>query len=463
MHNFFRYLLTPWLFTSSLAYAESTTDVHQYKLDNGLQLIVKTDTRAPVVISEIWYHIGSSYEIPGTTGISHMLEHMMFKGTPTYPKDAFFKIIADNGGEQNAMTTQDYTMYYQELSNDKLVLSFKLEADRMRHLTLDTTDFTHEMHVVQEERKMRIDNDPLMLTYERFNAAAFLENPYRNPTAGWASDLQQMTIDDLKAWYQSWYAPNNATIVVIGNVNPDDVYKLAQEHFGNIKPSLLPKVKDFPYKAQVGLRNIVVKAPAKLPMLYMGYNVPSVVTAPKSYEPYALDVLSTVLGGNNSSRLQKNLVRAKRVAGDVGVYYSTYARLPTLFQIAAIPTEKISMKELQTEITKEIQQMMDKPISQQELDRVKTQVIANRIYAQDSIEYQGMILGSLYSVGLDYTEIDNYQKQIEALTPEQIQKTAHKYLNPDNLTIGILDPLPIDAQTKPIPVDTNALRNSHVN
>lgn len=462
MRNFFCYLSISWLLTSGLAFAEPVNNIHQYKLDNGLQLIVKTDTRAPVVISEIWYRIGSSYEIPGTTGISHMLEHMMFKGTPAYPKDAFFKIIADNGGEQNAMTTQDYTMYYQELSNDKLALSFKLEADRMRHLTLDTTDFQHEMHVVQEERKMRIDNDPLMLTYERFNAAAFVENPYRNPTAGWASDLRQMTVNDLKAWYQNWYAPNNATVIVIGDVNPDKVYQLAQENFGSIKPSILPQLKKFPHKESVGTRNVVVKLPAKLPMLYMGYNVPSVVTQPNSYEPYALDVLSTVLGGNNSSRLQKNLVRGKRVAGDVGVYYTTYARLPTLFQIAAIPAEKTNVTQLQAAISKEIKQLMQTPISEQELNRVKTQVIANRIYAQDSIEYQGMILGGLYSVGLDYNEIDNYQKQIEALTPEQIQKTAQKYLTEESLTVGILDPQPIGNDTKQLPVDTNALRNSHV-
>ena len=437
--------------------------IYEYQLNNGLQLIVKPDTRAPVVLSEIWYRVGSSYEHAGITGISHFLEHMMFKGTTKYPADTFIKLIADNGGQQNAMTTQDFTVYYQELSNDKLPLAFKLEADRMQHLVLSQKDFTSELEVVQEERKMRVDNDPIMLTYERYNAAAFLNNPYRNPVAGWASDLQQFTLDDLKQWYSTWYVPNNATIVVIGDVQPEAVYKLAQENFGAIKPKPLPEIKKYPLTNAIGQKTVFVKAPAKLPMLYLGFNVPSAVTAHESYEPYALDVLATVLGGTNSSRLQKDLVRDKRMAGDIAVYYSIYARLPTLFQVAAIPAEGIDTQRLQAEIINEIIQLQDKPISENELKRIKTQVIANRIYARDSIDSQGMIIGTLASVGLAYTEIDNYQQQIEKITPTQIQAVAKKYLNAENLTVGILLPQTITAPLKKTQAETTpALRNTNV-
>jgi len=434
--------------------------VYEYQLNNGLQLIVKQDKRAPVVLSEIWYRVGSSYEHLGITGVSHVLEHMMFKGTPKYPGDTFSKMIAENGGEQNAATTKDYTVYYQELSNDKLPLAFKLEADRMQNLTLSEDDFKSELKVVQEERKLRVDNDPMMLTYERYNAAAFPGNPYANPTVGWPSDLAQLNINDLKHWYSTWYVPNNATLVVVGNVKPDNVYKLAQENFGGIKPKQLPEIKKFPGAKPKGQKEVTVKAPAKLPVLFLGFKVPSVVTAEKNYEPYALDVLSTIIAGNNSSRLQKDLVRDKRIAGDLAIYYSIYSRLPTLLQIVATPAEDVSADKLQQAIMTEIDKLKTTPISETELKRIKTQVIAQRIYAQDSIDAQGMIIGSLVSVGLSYKEIDNYQKQVEKITPKQIKAVANKYLTKDHMTVGVLVPQSIDGPTAQ-PVTAPALRKIH--
>jgi len=437
--------------------------VYNYKLNNDLQLIVKVDQRAPVVLSEIWYHVGSSYEPLGKTGISHVLEHMMFKGTPQYPNDTFIKVIAENGGQQNAMTTQDYTMYYQELANDKLPLSFKLEADRMQNLSFSEKDFASELKVVQEERKMRIDNDPLMATYEQFNAAAYFDNPYQNPIAGWANDLAQITLDDLKQWYATWYVPNNTTIIVVGNVDPEEVHKLADRYFGVIKPKSLPSVKQFSLPKPIREKNIQVKLPAKLPILYMGFNAPSVASAPNSYEPYALDVLSTILGGTNSSRLQKDLVRNKQTAGDIAVYYTLYARLPTLFQIAAIPAQGTSAEQLKTAILKEIDNLKTKPISKEELTKIKTQVIANRIYLLDSIESQGSLIGNLAVVNLSYSEMDNYQQQVEKLTSEQIEAVAKKYLTKDNLTTGILLPQSLVENQSQKNTPAPALGISHVN
>lgn len=450
------------LLANTLSYADNST-VHNYQLNNGLALVVKVDKRAPVVLSEIWYKVGSSYEYTGITGISHVLEHMMFKGTPKYPADSFSKLIAENGGQQNAMTTQDYTMYYQELANDKLPLAFKLEADRMQNLSFSDKDFDSELKVVQEERRMRIDNDPLMATYERYNATAFIDNPYRNPVAGWASDLSQITLDDLKQWYSTWYVPNNVTIVVVGNVDPEAVHKLASQYFGGIKPKPLPASKKFTLPTPMGEKNIQVKAPAKLPILYMGYNVPTTPSKPNSYEPYALDVLSTILGGTNSSRLQKDLVRDQRVAGDIAVYYTLYARLPTLFQIAAIPAQGTKSTQLKQAILKEINNLQTKPISEAELKKIKIQIIADRIYLQDSIDSQGMLIGSLATVNLPYSEFDNYQKQIEKLTPAQITAVAKKYLIEDNLTIGVLLPQQISGDKSKTMMPKSALGNQHVN
>ena len=218
-------------------------DVHEYHLKNGLTLLVKEDHRAPVVISEIWYKVGSSYEPNGTTGISHALEHMMFRGTGKFGPGVLEKIVSENGGEQNAFTDSDFTAYYQKFSVDKLAVSFELEADRMRNLLLRPQDFLKEIQVVMEERRMRVDDNPQEILLERLNAAAFVASPYHHPVIGWKNDLQNMTVEDLRKWYQTWYAPNNAILVVVGDVNPNLVYQLAQTYFSNLKPIILPKIK----------------------------------------------------------------------------------------------------------------------------------------------------------------------------------------------------------------------------
>jgi zinc protease len=439
-------LLLPVIFFFSPFLQAEEKNTEEKILDNGLHIIVKVDKRAPVVLSQLWYHVGSSYETAGITGISHVLEHMMFKGTPTYPGASIFNIIAQNGGEQNAMTSQDYTVYYQEIRNDKLALLFKIESDRMQNLSFNEQDFEKELKVVQEERKMRVDNDPLMLTYEQYLAAAYNNNPYRNPIAGWGSDLAQLSLNDVKTWYHTWYAPNNTTLVVVGNVEPEAVFTLAKTYFGKIPSKTLPEIKQFPMTPQDTERVVTVQAPAKLPILYMGYPVQTAVTDKQDITPYALDVLAAILGGQNSSRLQKHLVRGKQIAGDIQVSYDIYARLPTLFQIAAIPATDEKPEALKAEILKEIRALKMKPISDEELNRVKIQVIAHRIYNQDSIDSQGIIIGSLSAVGLPYQEIDHYQAQINKVTPADIQAVAKNYLQEKNLTYGVLVPQALNAQ-----------------
>lgn len=420
--------------------AENMT--HEYHLDNGLTLIVKEDHRAPVVISEVWYKVGSGYEPLGVTGISHMLEHLMFKGTPKHSGSEFFQIIAQNGGQQNAFTTRDYTAYYQILAADKLSLSFDLEADRMQNLSLKPESFKHEHQVVKEERQLRTTNDPQALMFERFNAAALPANSYQNPTVGWPSDLKYLTVQDAQYWYKHWYGPNNATVVVVGDVKPDDVYQLAQKTFGQLKPINLLTVKPQNALKALGPRQITVKAPAKLPYIIIGFNTPSAVNAKEKWEPYALEILSGILAGSNSSRLQQKLVRGKQITNEIGVSYDLYTRLPGLFIIGATPAQKHTIDEVRDNVFTEIKQLKKYPVSDEELERIKTQIIANNVYSQDSIEYEASLIGSLESVGLSWKEIDNYEKQIRQITPAQVQAVANKYLTHSRSTIGLLDPLP---------------------
>jgi zinc protease len=434
------------LFVSTAVFADNIT--HEYHLDNGLTLIVKEDHRAPVVISEVWYKIGSSYEVLGKTGLSHMLEHMMFKGTPAHPGSSFLQIIAQNGGQQNAFTSIDYTGYYEMLAADKLPLSFELEADRMHNVTFNPTTFDSEHQVVKEERQLRVANNPQAVLFERFLAAAQPASPYQNPTVGWPSDLNHMTMQDAKQWYESWYGPNNATVVVVGDVNPEQVYQLAQKYFGPLKPVTLPTIKPHDALKSLGPRKVVVKAPAKLPYLVIGFNTPSAVSdKAQPWEPYALEVLAGLLAGSDSSRLQQQLVRDKQITTDVDVSYDLYNRLPGLFTIAATPAQGQSVKDVQNAIFDEIKQLQKQPVSEKELNRVKVQVIANNIYAQDSIEFEAYLIGSLESVGLPWSEIQNYEAQIRQITPAQVQAVAKKYLRTDRSTIGVLQPLPTDKDT----------------
>ena len=257
-----------WLFVAPAAFA--ATPVHEFTLDNGLKILVREDHRAPVVISQVWYKVGSSYEPSNLTGISHLLEHMMFKGTPTVPGGEFSRLIAANGGDENAFTSRDYTAYFQTLEKERLELSFRLEADRMRHLLLKPEDVSKEAQVVTEERRLRTEDQPESLTSERFNAAAYLTSPYRHPIIGWMQDIQALSLDDLKHWYQQWYAPNNAVLVVVGDVDPTQVRDLAQKHFGPLPPSELTPPKPAGEQPQLGERRIVVNTPAEVPSSLLG-------------------------------------------------------------------------------------------------------------------------------------------------------------------------------------------------
>lgn len=431
------------LFSLPVSANPASPMVHEYTLNNGLKLLVKEDHRSPVVVSQVWYKVGSSFESGGITGISHLLEHMMFKGTDKHPPGEFSRIIAANGGRENAFTGQDYTAYFQSLEKSRLAVSFALEADRMRNLHLLDDEFKKERQVVLEERRMRTDDDPRSKTYEHFLATAFSNGPYQNPVIGWPSDIESLTVTDLREWYRRWYAPNNATVVVVGDVEPKAVFELAKKHFGPLKPSKLRERKPRREVEQLGPRRITVKLPAKLPYLLMGYKVPVLKSAESEWEAYALEVLAGILDGGNSARLATRLVRGKQIAVSAGAGYQLYDRLPTLFLLNGTPAQGADLAAMEKALREEIRLLREEPVTDQELSRVKAQVLANAIYERDSPFYQAMQLGTLETVELGWKKMDEYVDRVNAVTADQVQAVAQKYLVEEGLSIASLEPLPI--------------------
>ena len=419
--------------------------VHEYNLENGLKLLVREDRRAPVVVSQVWYRVGSSYEHDGITGISHALEHMMFQGTEKYPGGEFSRIIAENGGNENAFTGKDYTAYFQTLEKSRLEVSFRLEADRMRNLLLSEQEFEKEIEVVKEERRLRTEDNPLAYLYEAALAAAFQTSPYRHPIVGWMSDLEAMRIEDLRVWYDRWYAPDNAIVVVVGDVDHHAVHALAQKHFGPVRAAATLAAREIPEVPQQGMKRVTVKRPAEVPHLLMAYKTPALsaaAAAPEAWEPYALEVLAGVLDGGYSARLETRLVREQEVAASVSASYNLAGRLDGLFIIQAAPARGKTVGDVEQAVREQLEDLKHGEIGAQELARVKAQVVSSDVYERDSMFYQAMTLGALESEGLPWRLVDEYVPQVQAIGAEQVRQVANRYFRDDGLTVAVLEPLP---------------------
>jgi zinc protease len=425
--------------------------VHEYRLANGLKILVKEDHRAPVVVSQVWYKVGSSYEHNGITGVSHTLEHMMFKGTEKIPKGQFSRIIAENGGNQNAFTSRDYTAYYQRLEKSRLSVSFELEADRMRNLLLVEDEFEKEREVVLEERRMRTDDKPRSKVYELFLAMVYASSTYRYPVIGWPDDIKELSIDDHRGWYNKWYYPNNATLVVVGDIDPDQVFKLAKQYFGPLEPHQIPVIKTRGEVEQFGTKRMEVTLPAKLPYLLMGYKVPVLnsLEEGQEWEAYALEVLAGILDGGDSARLSSRLVRGQQSVVSAGAGYDMTARLPSLFLLDATPSAGHSLKKIEKALRKQVSILQKSLVTDKELARVKAQVIASEVYQRDSVFYQAMQIGTLETVGLGWRVNEHYVDNIKAVTAHQVQDVAKKHLVDKTLNIGYMTiPKPKNDQSK---------------
>jgi len=440
----FRQLFVLVLLLPCLAQAS----VFEKTLSNGLKVIVKEDHRAPVLVQQIWYRAGSMDESTGTTGVAHVLEHMMFKGTKSVPRGEFSKRIAAAGGRENAFTSYDYTAYFQQLHKDKLEMAMKLESDRMHNLVLSDAEFGKEIQVVMEERRLRTDDQPHALVFEKLMAMAFQEHPYQHPIVGWMNDLQSMTAADARTWYQRWYTPNNAVLVVAGDVKAKDVFAMAQRYYGGIAARPLPTRKKYSEPPQLGIKRFTVKAPAELPLLLMAYHAPTLRDTEKDNLPYALEVLAGVLDGNQSARLNKNLVREQQLASRAGAGYDSTARGPGLFILEGTPSEGVSVAELEVALREQIALIVRDGISAQELTRVKAQVTANEVYKRDSVFYQAMQIGQMESIGLTHLDIPRMLTKIQAVTARQVQDAAREVLRDDHLIVGVLDPQPLDGKAK---------------
>ncbi len=419
------------------------SNVHETTLPNGLKVIVKEDHRAPVVVSQIWYKVGSSYEPEGLTGGSHVLEHMMFKGTKRHGPGELSRIIAENGGRENAFTGSDYTAYFQQLEKSRLPIAFELEADRMENLIIDEKEFRKEMRVVMEERRLRTDDSPEGRVHEEFMATAYKVHPYGRPIIGWWRDLENMTAEDVKNWYDRWYAPDNATLVVAGDVHPREVFALAQKYFGPIKSRSIKRSKPPEEPVQTATRRTQVAAPAEVPYLILGYHVPVYGHHRASWEPYALSVLAGVLDGGRSARFPRDLIRKRRIAATLDTGYSAVSRSPTMLVFDGRPAQGHTLDELEQAVRTEIERLKEELVSEQELDRVKAQVVAADVYSRDSIFYQAMRIGMLETTGRDWRLIDDYVDRIQAVTAVQVRQVAQRYLVDTNLTVAVLEPLPI--------------------
>ena len=411
---------------------------HEFTLDNGLKVIVREDHRAPLVVSQLWYKVGSSYETPGQTGLSHALEHMMFKGSKRLEPGEASRILRELGAEENAFTSDDYTAYYQVLARDRLGVAFELEADRLASLQLPAEEFKREIEVIKEERRLRTDDKPSALAYERFKALAYPASGYRNPTIGWMADLQRMDINELRDWYQAWYAPNNATLVVVGDVTPDEVKTLAQRYFGNIPKRAVPVARRPLELAEPGERRITLQVKTQLPSLMMGFNVPSLATSKEATPVHALRLISALLDGGYSARLPARLERGEELVSGASAWYDAFSRGDSLFILSASPNVQKgkTLEQVESGLWQELQNLQSQPPSPAELERVRAQVIAGLVYERDSITSQATTIGQLESVGLRWQLMDEDLTALQAVTPADIQAAAKTFFTRSRLSVA---------------------------
>lgn len=422
--------------------------VAEFVLDNGLKVLVKADHRAPVVTVQVWYRVGGAYEPNGLTGISHMVEHMMFQGTETRGPGVFSRIVAQHGGRQNAFTGRDYTGYYQRLSADHLGLAFELEADRMRHLKLDADEFAKERRVVEEERRGRVEDRPRGKAREQLFATAFNTAPYRNPVVGWMDDIRNYTLTDLQHWYDTWYAPNNAIVVVVGDVTADQVRREAERRFGVLRPTpALPALKPRREPAQRGERRVVLREKAQLPYLLMGWKVPTHGSAALDWEPYALDLLAGVLDGGRSTRLPREVIRGQALAAAAGADYDGFQRFEGLFIVHGTPSEGVDIAALEAALRDQVDALRAAPVAAAQLQRIKTQAEASLLFSRDSMDVQANLLGALEASGLGWRMLDRYLDRLHAVTAAEVQAVARRYLRDDMLTVVRVEPILATAAT----------------
>jgi zinc protease len=445
---------------ASAAPTAATTGVQQFTLSNGMTLLVQPDRRAPTAMHMVWLRVGSMDEVDGTSGVAHVLEHMLFKGTKKVPVGEFSRRVAALGGQENAFTSRDYTGYYQQIPSSKLEDVMQLESDRFAHNQWPDEEFRKELEVVKEERRMRTDDQPRALLMEQLHAAVFTASPYHRPIVGWMSDLDAMTPDDARQFYRRWYVPANAAIVVAGDVDAARVRALAEKYYGRIPARAVPTRKPRTEPAQPGLRRLTVKAPAEQAYVALAFRVPSLerldaLTA-SDQDALALVALSAVLSGYDGARLERALSQGPdRVADTSGSSADVMGRGPSLFYLSGVPAQGKTAQQVEDALRAQVARVASEGVNPAELERVKTQWMASTVYQRDSLSSQASELGSNWVLGLPLNAQERTIALLRSVTPAQVQSVAQRYFGDDQLTVATLAPQPLDPNRKPAaaPVD----------
>ena len=426
------------------ASAADASATFETRLDNGMRVVVREDHRAPTAVQMVWYRVGSIDEHDGVTGVAHVTEHMMFKGTPSVGPGEFNRRVAAIGGRDNAFTSTDYTAYFQQVPAAQLKTVMALEADRMRHLTLDPTGYNKEIQVIMEERRMRTDDQSTARVHEAMSAVAWQAHPYRRPIIGWMSDLEQMKVGDVRDWYRRWYVPNNAILVVVGDVSHTRVFAWARDTYGRIPARTLAERKQYEEPTQAGLRQLEVKAPADLPLLVMGWKAPRLADPQKDVDLYALEMLAQILDGHEAARLPTALVREQQIAVSVDASYDAMNRGPGMFVLQASPRPGHSVAELEQAIRAALVNVARQGVTEAELTRARSQLRAAEVYKKDSVMGQAMEIGMLETLGYGWQSSSLMLDKLNAVTAADVQRVAQTYFTDEQLTIARLVPQPLD-------------------
>lgn len=427
-------LLALFALLASPVQAGEVPVTHDFTLDNGLRVLVREDHRAPVAMQVLWYKVGSYDEPPGLTGISHVLEHMLFKGTEKLPAGEFSRLVARFGGSENAFTHYDYTGYFQKFEVSRLPLMMEIEADRMRNTLIEDEEFARELQVVLEERRQRTDDNPNGLAWERFAALTRPGSGYASPVIGWPTELDQLTAEQAREWYQRFYHPANAVLVIVGAVEGDQVRALAERFYGAVAAGQRYQRPVPRLAAAPGERRQTLHLPVQVPNLYMAWNVPTLITHPDDF--YALTMLSGVFDGGMSARLESELVRGRELAASAGAGYSGLSRADGLFTLSATPKRGVTLARLEAAIQTLLDELRQQPPDDAEMARVRAGVLAGQVFARDSIYMQAMELGQLSVLDVDWRLADQFAERLAAVTAEDVRRAAATWLVPERLTVA---------------------------
>jgi zinc protease len=428
------------LVTGALAAEPAGPKVAQFTLANGLELIVIPDHRVSVVTHMVWYKVGAADETPGKSGLAHFLEHLMFKGTAKNPAGRFSQFVASVGGQENAFTSADYTAFYQRVPGDKLKTLMEFEADRMTGLVLTDKVVLPERDVILEEQNQRVANNPRARLGEQIDAALFLNHPYGKPVIGWRHEMEQLSRDDAIGFYRRFYAPNNAVVVVAGDVTPDQAHAFAEQTYGKLaRNTAIPATRQRPQEPPpVAVRSLTLAdARVEQPSVQRAYLVPSFATA-KRGESEALEVLAHILGAGSNSRLYRTLVVDKGVAVSAGAYYDSSALDPSKFGVYGAPKPGVALPQLESDIDSVIAVVIEKGVTSEELERAKTRLIADAVYAQDNQASLARWYGSSLTTGATVADVNQWPDRIRAVTAAQIQDAARHWLDKRRSVTGYL-------------------------